>query len=183
MGVGLIRRLTSESPSSASPSPSPSFPRRRESRVVPLVAALAHCLRLRRVFGPAADPLWYLHNFASQSEQLPASRTCVDKKVGKEATPASSALAARGLPCAARSLRPRQTHFVRCAHCVQTSGAKSVFDARCRARRKALCCSARPKGETNASRPRFASAHSPPSFRRRRESTICRHAGFPTARE
>ena len=55
----------------------------------------------------------------------------------------------RGLPCAARSLRPRQTHFVRCAHCVQTNGAKSVVDARYRARRKALCCSARPKGETN----------------------------------
>jgi len=52
-------------------------------------------------------------------------------------------------PRVARSLRPRQTHFVRCAHCVQTNGAKSVVDARLRARRKALCCSARPKGKTN----------------------------------
>jgi len=115
---------------------------------------LVHCVRPSRVFVPAAAPLWYLHNFASQSEQIPASRTCIDKKGGKEATPASSALAARGLPCAARSLRPRQTHFVRCAHCVQTNGAKSVHEARLRARRKALCCSARPKGETNT---RFSS--------------------------
>ena len=94
--------------------------------------SLVHCVRPRRGFGPAADLL-----------------SCIDKKGGKEATPADSALAAQGLPCAARSLRPRQTHFVRCAHCVQTNGAKSVLDARYRARRKALCCSARPKGETN----------------------------------
>ena len=98
---------------------------------------LVHCVRPRRDFGPAADPL-----------------SCIDKKGGKEATPASSALAARGLPCAARTLRPRPTHFVRCAHCVQTNGAKSVHEARLRARRKALRCSARPKGETNT---RFAS--------------------------
>ena len=71
--------------------------------------ALVHCVRPRRGFVPAADLLWYLHNFASQSEQIPASRTGIDKKGGKEATPASSALAARGLPCAARSSRPRQT--------------------------------------------------------------------------
>ena len=95
-------------------------------------AAVVHCVRPSRGFVPAADPL-----------------SCIDKKGGKEATPASSALAARGLPCAARSLRPRPTHFVRCAHCVQTNGAKSVHEARLRARRKALCCSARPKGKTN----------------------------------
>ena len=96
------------------------------------VVELVHCVRPRRVFGPAAALL-----------------SCIDKKGGKEATPADSALAERGLPCAARSLRPRRTRFVRCAHCAQTGGAKSVLEARYRARRKALCCSARPKGKTN----------------------------------
>jgi hypothetical protein len=50
--------------------------------------SLVHCVRPRRGFVPAADLL-----------------SCIDKKGGKEATPADSALAAQGLPCAARSLQ------------------------------------------------------------------------------
>jgi hypothetical protein len=50
--------------------------------------SFVHCVRPRRDVAPAGDLL-----------------SCIDKKVGKEATPADSALAAQGLPCAARSLQ------------------------------------------------------------------------------
>jgi hypothetical protein len=60
----------------------------RRDPLVLFVVALFYWVRPRRVFGPAADLL-----------------SCVDKKGGKEATPADSALAKRGLPCAARALR------------------------------------------------------------------------------
>jgi len=56
--------------------------------VVRFCVSLVHCVRPRRGFVPAADLL-----------------SCIDKKGGKEATPADSALALRGLPCAARSLQ------------------------------------------------------------------------------
>jgi len=109
--------------------------------------SLVHCVRPRRGFVPAADLL-----------------SCIDKKGGKEATPADSALAMRGLPCAARSLRvgPNSLRSLRSLR--SNSRPKSVIDARLRAPRKALCCSARPKGETNTrfgslriARGRFAS--------------------------
>jgi hypothetical protein len=97
-----------------------------------ICVSLVHCVRPRRGFVPAADLL-----------------SCIDKKGGKEATPADSALAMRGLPCAARSLRvgPNSLRSLRSLR--SNSRPKSVIDARLRAPRKALCCSARPKGETN----------------------------------
>ena len=120
------------------------------------VGALVHCVRPRREFGPAADPLWYLHNFALQSEQIPASRTCVDKKVGKEATPASSALALRGLPCAARSLRVGQNSLRELRSLRSNNRPKSDMDARCRALPQSPVLLSSSEGGDNISRPRCA---------------------------
>jgi hypothetical protein len=169
-----------------------SFPRRRESRlfahlrpfahhhrfahhkpfglryrslapVVPLrVVGLVHCVRPRREFGPAADLL-----------------SCIDKKGGKEATPADSALAVRGLPCAARSLRVGQNSLRSLRSLRSNSCPKSVVDARLRAPRKALRSSTAQKGpksntvvasQLSLSTPRFASAWAKPSPSRRREA-------------
>src|SRR6185369_15893690 len=69
------------------------------------------------------------------------------KKGGKESDPADSALAARGLPCAARSLRVGQNSLRGLRPLRSNSRPKSVVEARCRAPRKALRCSARQKGE------------------------------------
>jgi len=109
--------------------PFSSFPRRRESRIVPHLhpfglryrslvplsaVGLVHCVRPRRDFAPAGDLL-----------------SCIDKKGGKEATPADSALALRGLPCAARSLRVGQNSLRGRWPLRSNSRPKSVIDARC----------------------------------------------------
>ena len=82
---------------------------------VPLRAVASTWLvRRRRVFAPAGDLL-----------------SCVDKKGGKEATPASSALALRGLPCAARSLRVGQNSLRAVPALRSNSRPKLDVDARC----------------------------------------------------
>ena len=92
---------------------------------------------------------------ASQSEQIPASRTCIDKKVGKEATPADSALAMRGLPCAARSLRVGQNSLRGLRPLRSNSRPKSAIDARC----------ARPAKPCAAQLVRRGRRHQPASLR------------------
>jgi len=77
---------------------------------------LVHCVRPRRGFVPAADPL-----------------SCIDKKGGKEATPADSALAARGLPCAARSLQLTPNSLRGLGPLRSNNRAKLVNEARWRA--------------------------------------------------
>jgi len=78
--------------------------------------SLVHCVRPRRGFVPAADLL-----------------SCIDKKGGKEATPADSALAVRGLPCAARSLQLAPNSLRSLCSLRSNNRAKSVNEARWRA--------------------------------------------------
>jgi hypothetical protein len=135
----------------------------RYRSLVPLRAVVsAWLVRRRQEFGPAADLLWYLHNFASQSEQIPASRACIDKKVGNEASPADSALAVGGLPCAARSLRVGQNSLRGLRPLRSNSCPKSDVDARCRALPQSPALLSSSEGENNTSEHQ---QHQPASLR------------------
>jgi hypothetical protein len=89
-------------------------------------------VRPRRVFGPAADLL-----------------SCIDKKGGKEATLPTRPSRCEGCLALLGLCSSRQTRFAACGRCAQTNVAKSEDEACCARSCKALCCSARPKGETN----------------------------------
>jgi hypothetical protein len=109
-----------------------SFPRRRESRMLrtpppvraevskPCGAIRGGSCSLREAapgFRPGGRPPFFVST----------------KKGGKESDPADSALALRGLPCAARSLRVGQNSLRGLQPLRSNSRPKSVVDARCRA--------------------------------------------------
>jgi hypothetical protein len=96
------------------------------------VGALVHCVRPRREFAPAGDQL-----------------SCVDKKVGKETTLPTRPSRCEGCLALLGHCGSGRTHYAACGRCVQTAArSQSLMRAVARSR-KALRCSARPKGERN----------------------------------
>jgi hypothetical protein len=93
--------------------------------------------RRRREFAPAGDQL-----------------SCVDKKVGKEATLPPRPSLREGCLALLGLCGSRPTRYVRFAHCAQTGGAKSDDDARCA--RPAKPCAAQ-LVRRGSGTPRFAS--------------------------
>jgi hypothetical protein len=101
--------------------------------LAPLFASsLVHCVRPRREFAPAGDQL-----------------SCVDKKVGKETTLPTRPSLREGYLALLGLCGSGRTHYAACGRCVLTAARSQLLRRAVARSRKALCCSARPKGESN----------------------------------